>query len=224
MSAAEEIPQTLAVLFEPGQVVELRAFKGRTIASGYFDDHEALAAEAVGLDRKLYQVYVTLNEINPDLLARAANRLLEYPKATTSDRDVVRLRWLPLDFDPVRPSNVSSSAEEKRAAKLRAQEVRQFLRGEGWPDPVVGDSGNGYHLLYGIDLPNTQESRDLIKGVLDSLAFRFDDEQVKVDTGVHNPARIWKLYGTVARKGDSVASRPQRCSRVVKVPSQMETV
>jgi hypothetical protein len=52
MSSAEEIPQTLSVSFEPGQVVELRALKGRTTVSGYFDDHEALAEHAVGLDRR----------------------------------------------------------------------------------------------------------------------------------------------------------------------------
>ncbi len=223
MSAIEEIRRTLDVFFDPNQVVELRAFKGRITASGYFDDHDVLAREAHKLDVAGYQAYVTLNEVDPALLARAANRIIEYPKATTSDRDVVRLRWLPLDFDPVRPSNISSSEEEKIEAKRRAQEVRRCLRGEGWPDPVVGDSGNGYHLLYGIDLPNTQESKDLIKGVLDSLAFRFDDERVKVDTSVHNAARIWKLYGTVARKGDPVSSRPHRCSRVVKVPSQRES-
>jgi hypothetical protein len=219
MSAAEEILRTLAVLFEPGQVVELRALKDKTTVSGYFDDHEALAEEAVRLDRKLYQVYVTLNEINPVLLARAANRLIQSPKATTSDQDVVRMRWLPLDFDPVRPSGVSSSDQEKVAAEACALEVEAFLRDEGWPDPLVGDSGNGFHLLYGIDLPNDEKSKGVVKDVLESLAFRFDDDRVKIDTAVHNAGRIWKLYGTVARKGDSVPDRPHRRSKIVRVPT-----
>ncbi len=217
----KEIRKALRVLFEPDHVVEIRGLSGRKTVSGYFDDHDALAREAHRLNARGFQVYVTLNEVNPDLLARAANRVKEGPKSTTSDNDILRFRWLPLDFDPVRPSDVSSTKEEKKVAELRAREVRDYLRQQGWPDPVVGDSGNGFHLLYDIDLPNTQESRDLVKGVLESLAFRFDDEQVKLDTSVHNPARIWKLYGTTARKGDSVQNRPHRCSKILYVPTEV---
>ena len=45
-----ELHQTLDVLFEPGEVVELRAFKGRTTVAGYFDDHDQLVAAAARLD------------------------------------------------------------------------------------------------------------------------------------------------------------------------------
>ena len=218
--SSPRIRDALSVLFNPKDVVELRALKGRKTVAGYFDDHDALALAAERLDEERYQVYVTLNEVDPDLLARAANRIREYPKSTTADNNIVRIRWLPVDFDPVRPSGVSSTEEEKEAAKARAREVRRHLRDKGWPDPVIGDSGNGYHLLYSIDLPKTQKSRDLVKDVLEALAFRFDDERVKVDTGVHNPARIWKLYGTVARKGDSVGDRPHRRSKIVKTPTE----
>ncbi len=220
-NAEPKVRDALGILFGPEQVVELRGFRDRKIVSGYYDDHDALARDAQKLDAQRYQVYVTLNKVNPDLLARSANRVKDYPKSTTSDNDIIRLRWLPLDFDPTRPSNISSTDEEKKAAEARAQEVRQFLRYQGWPDPVVGDSGNGFHLLYRIDLPNVQESRDVVKGALESLAFRFDDERVKLDTGVHNPARIWKLYGTVARKGDSVLNRPHRCSKILKIPMEV---
>ncbi len=34
-----------------------------------------------------------------------------------------------------------------------------------------------------------------------------------------NAARIWKAYGTVARKGDSILGRPHRISRILEVPS-----
>ncbi len=47
---------------------------------------------------------------------------------------------------------------------MRAREVRDHLRGQGWPEPVVGDSGNGAHLLYRADLPNDPESLKLVKG------------------------------------------------------------
>jgi hypothetical protein len=214
-----EIAHALELLFEPGAVVELRAFKGRETINGYFDDIEALAREAGELDGRGYAAYVTLNEVNPALLARAANRARKvYREPTTSDNDIVRRRWLPLDFDPVRPSGVSATDEEKKAALLRAWEVRDYLKGQGWPEPLVGDSGNGGHLLYRVDLPNDRESLELVKGVLTALAFKFSDEAVEVATTTCNAARIWKLYGTTARKGDDTKERPYRRSGLLKTP------
>ena len=36
---------------------------------------------------------------------------------------------------------------------------------------------------------------------------------MNIDTTVFNPARIWKLYGTTARKGDPVPAGPSREAR-----------
>jgi hypothetical protein len=41
---------------------------------------------------------------------------------------------------------------------------------------------------------------------------------VKVDVTCANAARIWKAYGTVARKGDSIPGRPHRRSQILEVP------
>jgi hypothetical protein len=217
----DKIRQAHTALFNPSDVVEIRAFQGKKTVSGYFDNGGDFVEAACWLNQNGYQVYATLNEVNPALLARAANRLEEWPRSTTSDRDVVRRRWLPLDFDPVRPSGVSSSDNEHKAAQERATEVKEYLTGRGWPEPIVGDSGNGHHLLYRIDLPNDDASTALVKDILETLAFRFDDEEVKLDTGVHNAARIWKVYGTTARKGDSVPSRPHRVSTLINVPTEV---
>jgi hypothetical protein len=217
-----EILHTVGLLFESDAVVELRAFKGRETVSGYFDDHVLLAREANKLEDRGYGIYVTLNEVDPPLLARASNRARKvYKEPTTSDSDILRRRWLPLDFDPARPSGVCATDAEKKAARLRALEVREFLRGLGWPEPVVGDSGNGYHLLYRIELPNDRESLELVKGVLEALAFKFSDRVVEVDTSTCNAARIWKLYGTTARKGDDTGDRPHRRSRLLEVPEEV---
>src|SRR5215211_1145224 len=104
---AGEILHTVEILFEAGAVVELRAFKGRETISGYYDDHALLADEASQLEDRGYAIYVTLNEVDPALLARASNRARKiYKERTTSDNDILRRRWLPIDFDPVRPSGV----------------------------------------------------------------------------------------------------------------------
>ncbi|WP_273888841.1 YfjI family protein [Rubrobacter naiadicus] len=222
--ATSTIRETLEVFFDAGDVVELRAFKERTTASGYFDDHDKLAEEAAKLDDRAFSVYVTLNPVKHALLARAHNRIQTHPRATTSDADVLRRVWLPVDFDPVRPAGVSSAEDEKQAARERAREVWRFLRDRGFREPVIADSGNGYHLLYRLDLPNDKDSLDLVRGVLEALAFRFSDEKVSVDTTTANAARIWKLYGTTARKGDSTKDRPHRRSGLLKLPESLEPV
>lgn len=148
---------------------------------------------------------MTLNPVDPALLARACNRLQDRPKGTTADKNIVKRIWLPFDFDPVRPVGVSSTDEEIDRAKAVALQTADWLRSELGDDPAVwGFSGNGWHLLYRIDLPNTEESTSMVKGWLGAVAGRFSDDHVSVDTGNYNAARIWKVYGTLACKGDSV--------------------
>lgn len=213
-----DIWQTVHALCQPGEVAEIRAFSDRGTSSGYFDDYRKLASCAAQLDDKGYQVYMTLNPVLPALLARSDNRLESRLKATTADRDVVKRSWLPVDLDPVRPSGISASDPERQAAVRRAVEIKGYLAAKGWPDPLEADSGNGAHLLYRVDLPNDRKSLGLVKGILAALDFLFSDGVVSVDTGVANAARIWKLYGTTARKGDSTEDRPHRRSRLLRVP------
>ena len=182
------------LMLEPGSVAELRTPNtNKGTVSGYFDDFDKLAAGAAEWDGKAPGVYVTLNPVNPDLLARAVNRLTGYARFTTSDTDIVRRRWLPIDCDPVRSAGISSTEEEHDAAIARTREIGQWLGKQGWQRPVWADSGNGGHLLYRIDLPNDQDSTLLVQRCLEALDLRFSDAVVTVDTGNHNAARIWKL-------------------------------
>ena len=221
--------QAARVLFEPGQVIEVRAITDDGMASGYFDDPEQLAERVDALDTLpgVQGIYVTVNEVNPALLSRRANRIkprLGKKDATTADSDILTRRWFPVDVDPARPSGVSSTAEEHQAALDTAARVADYLGGMGWPDPVFADSGNGAHLLYRIELPNDDRSRDLVKRGLGVLAALFDDATTSIDTANHNAARIWKLYGTVTRKGDSTPNRPHRRSRILSIPSEVRVV
>ena len=125
--AAEEITRALSLLFESGQVIEVRAITEEGMASGYFDDPEALAEAIAPLDASgTAGIYVTLNEVNPALLSRRANRIkmrLSKKDATTADTDIIHRRWFPIDIVPVRPSGVSSTDEEHQAAIVRAAEI-----------------------------------------------------------------------------------------------------
>jgi hypothetical protein len=216
-----EILRALQVLTGPGGVVEMRIPdhpRGKCTTAGYFDDWRKLATAALNYDGWCAGVYFTLNEINPALLARANNRAVEYIKQTTADADVIRRRFLPFDFDPVRPAGIPSTDAEHRAALDRAQDCHMWLASQGWPSPVYADSGNGAHLLYDLDLPNDPATTRLIEQCLRALEGLFSDGRVGVDTSVSNAARIWKLYGTRSRKGDGTRDRPHRTSGIVTVP------
>src|SRR5690349_9093320 len=106
-----KIHQALSALIEPGAVVELRVLEtGRTgTVSGYYSDHNRLAKDAARWNGKAPAVYLTLNPVNESLLARAVNRYTERAKHTTKDPDIVRRRWLLVDFDAIRPSGISST-------------------------------------------------------------------------------------------------------------------
>ena len=208
-----EILRTLHLISSPGRVVEVRIITNDGIGSGYFDDFEKLADQVCILDDnpQIRGIYITLNEISPALLARRENRIimrLTKKDATTADHDITRRVWLPIDIDPKRPSGVSSSDEEHAAAFRKADEIAAYLTSLGWPAPLRADSGNGAHLLYRIDLPNDDDSRELIKSCLHTLHLLFSDEVCTVDCANFNAARIWKLYGTTSRKGDNTTERP----------------
>jgi hypothetical protein len=227
--ALEEQAAQLAALYrtliEPEQVVELRALDvqhrgGRPhTEAGFFDGGhlEEMAKAALDLTSRARGVYFTLNPLNPDLLARRCNRVGWAGVGELSkDKDVVRRRWLMVDVDPVRDSMISASDPEKALAETTARAVRDHLRASGWPDPVFADSGNGFHLLYRVDLP--ADDGGLVEGVLAALARRFDSDRVKIDRKVFNAARICKLPGTWARKGDDVPQRPHRQACILEGP------
>lgn len=222
-----EIRRGIAALFRAGDIVELRAIEfgpRKVVASGYFDDLEKAAEAAAKMSGNASGVYCVLNEINPALLARAANRTVERPKATTGDADVLQRRWLPIDIDAKRPAGISSTDAEHQAALDATVAVKDCLIRLGFLENSIvrGDSGNGGHVLIRVDLPNDDQSRDLVRACLEALAAQFDGDAVQVDRTVFNAARIWKLPGTLACKGDSTAARPHRPARLVEVPPTLE--
>ena len=225
-SDLQEIARTLAVLFQAGDVVELRVPKTERegTVSGYFNDHAALAKQLAARNGDA-AVYVTMNPVIPALLARCANRVKSRVRTTTSDKDIARRLWILIDCDPVRPADISSTDAEHEAALELARRIRFVLAEEGWPPPVLADSGNGWHLLWLVDLPNDDASTELVKAVLKALSARFSDAAVKVDETVHNASRIIKCYyGTCACKGDNLSERPHRLSRILDAPSKLEPV
>jgi len=117
------------------------------------------------------------------------------------------------DLDPVRPSGIPSSDKELKAALDLREEVAAWVVKElGFPRPIKALSGNGAHLLFPLPALSTSKV-DFVKSTLQGLAERFNNDAVTVDTTVFNPARVWKLYGSTARKGDQVPPGPHREAR-----------
>jgi hypothetical protein len=213
-------------LFCDGGVVEVRAFDGYNTYSGYFDNPGAFAKAALKQDEARHTAYVTLNPVEPALLAKANNRIkkLDRRASATPDKHVLRRRWILVDCDPVRPADIPSTKEEKAAALAKAREVKAGLESRGIATIVAADSGNGYHLLIRVDLPNDEASTKLVEDVLQALDLLFSDERVKIDTSVYNASRITKLYGTTPRKGDGTTDRPHRPSRLLSIPEDLRPV
>ena len=148
--------------------------------------------------------------------------MIPYAKHTTGDDQITWRHWLLIDTDPCRPSGISANDAEHDLALQRAIAIRSWLDEQGWPDPIYADSGNGGHLLYRVDLLSNDDG--LLQRVLQAIGNVHTDKAVDVDLGVHNPARISKLYGTLACKGDSIPDRPHRIARLLAVPDRIEPV
>lgn len=225
----KEVQRALRLLLPSGQVTELRVLSASTKAVsdphtefGFFDDVEKLLVALPKIE-SANGIYITLNPVDPGLLTRAKNCIKKAVKGqSTSDANVERRSWLLIDFDPRRPSGVSSTDAEHSAALEKAQIVKECLSELRWAEPIVADSGNGAHLLYRINLPVNDGG--LVERTLAAIAMEADTDEVEIDRTVHNPARICKLYGTFACKGDATEERPHRMSRILSAPDAIQVV
>lgn len=216
---AQEIRRWHSVFKRDDELFEIRILGDRTW-SGYFYDIENAIKALEPYDNA--NIYYSINEVKSACASRDQFNCFRQVKGTaTSKQDIEHRWWLPIDVDCERPSGVSSTNEEKAKAHKKAQDVFRFLRENGFCDPVVCDSSSGYHILYPIDMDNTQDSEDCIKEFLEILANKFTDESVKIDKVLHDSNRILRLSGTYGRKGRSSEERPHRLAKILSVPNNI---
>ena len=160
---AAEIKRTLATLCQPEQVIELRILGSGSTGTNYYTDFDALTRDVLNLEHNNpdgRNYYITFNELDPRVRFRRDKIAWgKQAQPTTCGEDVVKRRWLPIDIDPDVPKGLSATDKEKETARKATFNVRDFLRMHGFPDPVIGDSGNGYWLFYCVDLPSDSENR-----------------------------------------------------------------
>ena len=223
---ATDCLNALRLFIGPGQITQIAAFEVRAQDAsrprdyaGYFDyDHlELMAREAARFSGSARGVYFTLNPLKADAFDRCPNRVqLARSGVLAGDKDVVGRTWLLIDFDPHRPARVSASDAEKLLAWNMLNCVSNFLRSSGFPEPIIGDSGNGYHLYFRIDLHCEDE---LPHRILKMLSDQFGSDEVSIDTSVAKASQLTKLFGTVSAKGSATFERPHRRSSLLSVPN-----
>lgn len=222
-----ETRRAIELLQAPGEVFEVRVIgtaSRKDIISGYFQDADTLFQKFDTIDLRKRNVYITLGEVREECFSRSqCERFEKNPAVTTNDNDIIAYRWLFVDLDPVRPTGISSSDEQLKCAEELRNKVYEYLQGLGFPEPIKAMSGNGYHLLYRIDILNDEKGRALVGRCLKNLASLFDNDEVKIDTTNSNPSRICKLHGTLAQKGTSTKKRPHRMSKLENVPEPLVT-
>ncbi len=181
-------------------------FAGVTLA-GWFEDARRLIEQA----RRLAGIsgYVTINPVRSDLLARADHCLVR-SRHTTRDADILCLRWLYLDIDPLRPADISSTDAERNAAIERRDAIlgdRPEIRSAS----IWGSSGNGAWILVRLpDYPNDATHVALVAKGLATFDRDYSDATVRIDTATANPAHLIGLPGTLKAKGCNRPERPWR--------------
>lgn len=205
------------------ELVEIRILDPETKRSysGYFTDIETILREIKRYEK--CNLYFTLNVIDSACYSREQHdRISTRPKSTTSDAEILGRKWCLIDIDCEKPSDTNSTDAEKELAKGVVNEVYKFLRDEGFEKPIICDSANGYHLLYKQAMISNPQNTETMKNFLKVLDMYFSTDKVKIDCTTFNPSRICKLYGVISRKGSDTQERPQRESKILRVPQEVK--
>lgn len=205
------------------ELVEIRILDPETKRSysGYFTDIETILREIKRYEK--CNLYFTLNVIDPACYSREQHdRISTRPKSTTSDMEILGRKWCLIDVDCEKPSDTNSTDAEKELAKDVVNNVYKFLRDEGFEKPIICDSANGYHLLYKQAMISNPQNTETMKNFLKVLDMYFSTDKVKIDCTTFNPSRICKLYGVISRKGSDTKERPQRESKILRVPQEVK--
>ena len=220
----QQIYQWWDVFKHGSELTEVRILDGSKTYSGYFRDVRALIQAIEPYDNYPHaQIYFTLNHIKDACYSRCPEKIIMIKREpTTGDLDIDGRTHVLIDLDPKRPAGVSSSNQELEYAHLRAVKVYRYLLEQGFNEPIICKSGNGYHVIIPCAIVVNDETTQVIKTFIQVLAMLFSDDKVDIDEKVFNPSRICKLYGVTARKGENTEERPWRQSQIVKVPKEIK--
>ena len=195
------------LIFDAG-IVEVRI---ATASGGWRSRWFDAADELIGFLRGLpagATAYSSLNRPRSDHLRRGALR----------DADVQTITRIVFDFDPIRPPGAPSTEAELQGAYKCALELVRMLRAFGWPQAAIGQSGNGVHVVFRTKLKATPAWKQTAGALYFALRGRLSEScrehGVIFDCSVRNPARVWRIYGTLNPKGEPTLERPHRVASI----------
>ena len=207
------LERAIRILFQPGDLVEVRAklLTGKC-RSKFYSDHQRLARviEKANATQTYEAIWCTLQKLKSS--APASKQRDE----STGREDIQSYEWLVIDVDrPAGDPNKNFNATDEELALLKqvAKDIVGWLKRQGFPSPIFACSGNGWHLLYKLPSLSPAWYNDL-KDVLKAVAQQFDSVSGKladgkicqIDTSLAEPEQVCKIYGTTSRKSPKNSS------------------
>lgn len=188
---------------QPDEYTEIRAIQwlrdGKGVSNQYFVDDEEEFVEICRMWNGERNVYAGIN-----------------PRKRKSGKagDVARVTGIPFDVDPPSPDGEAATEAEREVARERKDQLIKWIKSQGWGEPYVDFSGNGYRVALPVDIDF--EDHKKMNG---QLKMFFD--QVKAEfpflENITDLPRIIKVPGTWSIKGDDTPERPHRQSYIVQL-------
>jgi DNA-binding transcriptional ArsR family regulator len=178
----------------------------------YYGDKDKFIQEVAYLNSQGFTCYAGLQPRDPQLTSAG--------KAGRNE-DIISLRFLYADLDPVRPDGVNATEEEKLLCHQSAKKIQEKItNGLGYQNPIIMDSGNGTWLLLPLpEIAITDENRREIAGRLKAWGANFREKfeaaGIKIDTNVYDLRRLTKIPGTRIFNHPDSPKRPQRISALI---------
>lgn len=195
----DSIQRHLAAVLFDGEPREFRFIHPRSSATEHhWWDATIPISKAVkwitNSQSKGFNCYVTINP------ARAGVAVTKTDGAKTTDKDIARRVWLPIDCDAVKPVGTLATDEQRGHAETLAMDILDWYKAN-FPDhgePVYGCSGSGFQILLPCDMDSEKSTDKAVGKLLKLLASTFKSDGAKVDTYVSNSSRIMRILGTKA--------------------------
>lgn len=212
-------------------IIEITRLKPYVI-HGYFTD----ITKALDIITSVTEVqntwYIGLNTITEDAIKQKrtndkdGNQPQQLNMLQTGDRtkdtDIIQRNWIFIDFDTHTGSNSPSASNAEKETAFKCMEwCFNLLTKEGNIKIIWCDSGNGYHLLIPVKLPNNSYITKVITNFLNTINRLKPAEfsAVEIDTAVTNASRTTKLYGSKTQRTEILPDRPQRYS-FIGIPAE----
>jgi hypothetical protein len=217
VSAMSEILDTLKLLFQEGEtVVVSHLFSDRKGMQKQFFTRVSDAAE-----------YAQHEDTNTEVVATYVNIQRLKPSAIADKRDdIAAYTHFFVDFD--RKVKKDANKDYMNATDAEREELFQTMRqtllwlnGILGAKPLIGDSGNGFHLIYTLDRPCKPdlETMQTLRECLLAIKEKYESGNVEIDVSVAEPEQLARLYGTWNRRAPETQGRPHRRSRVLAKPN-----